>query len=180
MDRFVPEFFDEKQWCFFRDAVSSWWPVPETLASIRKRWSRGAFSKRSLFGDRAFKPTFQRVGVYQSSLLELKSATSETSELRNSSHVITRGKFWRPFRVDFNYQGSARQFSRDLGNVRRRHSAGAAASRLEINEHGNLAVANNFVEFLCVYFQWLRHRWYRCLACSASSDIRKVLHWFRH
>jgi hypothetical protein len=39
----------------------------------------------------------------------------------------------------------------------------------------NLAVANNFVEFFCVYFQWLRHRWYRCLACSASSDIRNVL-----
>jgi hypothetical protein len=45
IDRFVPEFFDEKQRCFFRDAIRSWRPSPETLASIAKATVKGCFLK---------------------------------------------------------------------------------------------------------------------------------------
>ena len=70
--------------------------------------------------------------------------------------------------------GKAREVPRDFGNMRRRYPARAAPGRPEINEHGNFAVADNFVEFLGSHFHGLCHRRQRCLACPKSSDVLKV------
>jgi hypothetical protein len=47
---------------------------------------------------------------------------------------------------------------RDLGNMRRRHPARATPRRPEIDEYGNFAVANNFVELLGADLYGLSHR----------------------
>ena len=88
----------------------------------------------------------------------MKATASEYGEVRNSSNVVPRGKFRKPFRVDLKHDSSSREISRDLCNMRRRHPARAAPGRPEINEHGNFAVANNFVEFLGTHFHGLCHR----------------------
>jgi hypothetical protein len=91
-------------------------------------------------------------------LLEVKATASEYGEVRNSLDVVSRGKFREPFRVDLKHNGSAREVSRDLCNMRRRHPARAAPGSPEINEHGNFAVANNLVEFLGAHFDGLCDR----------------------
>ena len=91
-------------------------------------------------------------------MLELKATASEYGEVRNSLDVISRGQFREPFGVDLKHHGMAREVQRDLCNMRRCHPARAAPGRPEINEHGNFAVANNFVEFLGAHFKGLRYR----------------------
>jgi hypothetical protein len=81
-------------------------------------------------------------------LLELKATAREYGKFRNSLDVVSTGKFRESFRVDLKLHGSARKVPRDLRNMRRSHPARTAPGRTEIDEHGNFAVANNFVEFL--------------------------------
>jgi hypothetical protein len=60
----------------------------------------------------ACKPTFHRVGVHQTGLLELKATASEYGEVRNSLDVVSRGKLREPFCVDFMHHGSTREVPR--------------------------------------------------------------------
>jgi len=132
---------------------------------------RGDSGRRedSILRGFACKPTFHRIGVHQTGLLEPKATASEYGEVRNSLDVVSRGKFREPFCVDLELHGSAREVPRDFGNMRRCHPARAAPGRPEINEHGNSAVANNFVEFLGAHFHGLCHRRYR--STTARGDI---------
>src|SRR6476469_5914643 len=95
----------------------------------------------------AFDPSLHGVGVYQACLLELKAAARKYCEVRNAANVEPRGELREPLCVDFEHDGLSRQIARDLRNVRSGHSAGTAPLGPEINEDGNLAVANELVEF---------------------------------
>jgi hypothetical protein len=98
-----------------------------------------------------FEPTLHRIRVHQTCLLEMKATAVEYGEVWDSLNVVPRCKFREPFRVDLQHDGAARELSRDLCDMRRRHPAGAAPGRPEINQHGDFAVANNLVEFLCIH-----------------------------
>ena len=91
-------------------------------------------------------------------MLELKVTATEYGEVWNSSDVVSRRKFREPFRVDLKHYGSAREVMRDLCNMRCCRPAGAAPGRPEIDENRNLAVANNFVEFLGAHLNGLGRR----------------------
>ena len=87
----------------------------------------------------------------------MKATASEYGEVGDASDVVPCGKFREPLGVDLQHDGAAREVLRDLCDMRRRRPAGAAPGRPEINEHRDLAVANNFIEFLGIHFYGLRH-----------------------
>ena len=91
-------------------------------------------------------------------MLKVKATASEYGEVRDSLDVVPRSKFREPFRVYLQHDRAASEISRDLCDMRRRHPAGAAPGRPEINEHRNFAVANNFIEFLGIHLYGLCHR----------------------
>jgi hypothetical protein len=156
------EFMDQPA----RDLATEKGTLPDVRNELSQRCAEGGKKRLSPYqtsaatssGGFACKPTFHRIGVHQAGLLELKATASEYGEVWNSPDVVSRGKFREPFRVDLKHHGSAREVPRDLCNMRRRHPARAAPGRPEINEHGNFAVANNFVEFLGSHFHGLCHR----------------------
>jgi hypothetical protein len=149
-----------------RDLATEKWTLPGVKNEFSQQCGKGGKKRLSPYqtfaatssGGCACKPTFHRIGVHQTGLLELKATASEYGEVRNSLDVVSRGKFREAFRVDLKHDGSAREVQCDLCNMRRRHPARAAPGRPEINEHGNFAVANNFVEFLGSHFHGLCHR----------------------
>jgi len=88
-------------------------------------------------------------------LLELKATASEYGEVRNTLDLVPCGKFRVPFRVDLQHDSAASEVARDLSDMGRRRPARAAPGRPEINEHGNFAFANNFIEFFGTYLNGL-------------------------
>ena len=102
-------------------------------------------------------PTLHRVRVHKTRLLELKATARKYGEVRNPTDFVGSGKFREPFRVDLQHDRAASEISRDLCDMRRRHPAGAAPGRPEINEHRNFAVANNLIEFLGIHLYGLCH-----------------------
>jgi hypothetical protein len=102
-----------------------------------------------------FKPTLHRIRVDQTCLLELKATATEHSEIRDSLDFEPGSKFREPLRVDLQYDGAAREIASDLCDMRRRHPAGAAPVCPEINEHRNLAFANDLIEFCGIHLYGL-------------------------
>jgi hypothetical protein len=123
----------------------------------------------------AREPTFHRISVYQTGLLELKVTASEHRKVRDPLDVVAGRKFRKFLRVDLQDDRLACEVSRDLRNMWRGHAAGSTPFRPEINEHGNFAAAHNFVELRRIDLNGLSYRGQRCFAGAASSCVGKVI-----
>jgi hypothetical protein len=106
------------------------------------------FSIRRQRSGGACEPALHGVGVDQACLLKLKVAAGEYGEVGNALHVVARGELGELLCIDLKDDGLAGEIARDLGDMGRRHAAGTAPGRPEIDEDGNFAVADDFVELL--------------------------------
>jgi hypothetical protein len=107
-------------------------------------------------------------------LLELKAATHEDGEVGNALDVIPRGKLRVLFGVDFEDDSLTGEVARDLGDVGRGRTAGAAPGRPKINEDGNFAVADDFVELVGADCDGRGGWGQRRFAGAASAGVGKV------
>jgi hypothetical protein len=91
-------------------------------------------------------------------LLEVKASAREHGEVWNALHFEPGGEFRMTLGIDFQHDGLAGEVSCDLRNVGRRSPAGSAPGRPKIDEDGNLAVSNDFVEFFGAHLNGLSQR----------------------
>jgi hypothetical protein len=120
-------------------------------------------------------PGFHRVGINETGLLVLKVAVGEDGEVWDALDVEARGKLGVAFGVNFEHDGLAGHFLRDLCHVWRSHAARTAPRSPEIDEDRNATLANDLIEFGGAGFNWFGDGWQSVFAGSASAGVGKVL-----
>ena len=96
--------------------------------------------------DGGLEPADHLCGVGEAGLLLHELAVGEDGEVGDAANVVAGGELGVGFGVDFEDDGAAGGLFGGFGDVGGGHAAGAAPGGPEVDEDGDLGVAEDFVE----------------------------------